>query len=171
MTDFTRMTGALEVVVDAVSILMSWRTVPSFRARVLHRLGDDVEREYQMEARPRALSYRLVEVGSGKADEFEGESRRLVSNSSELEYRIHMLAFEPLPVRLAFPMSLGIWGRATDGYRITGGTAEGSEIVLSLAHVQQGDLQGSLIIDRARRMAIRLDTPTEACRYERVEPI
>lgn len=171
MADFAPAVGELDVVMDAVRILMSWRTVPSFRARVLYRLGNDTEREYELEAQPRELSYRLIDVTTGRVDQFIGETRQLISADSEMEYHPYMLTFEPLPVRLAFPMSLGIWGRSTDGYRIVGGTANSDNITLSLAHNKHPDLFGSLTVSGSRRMALRLDTPTEKCRYEGVEPL
>jgi hypothetical protein len=167
----TSSTREVDVVMEAVSILMAWRTAPNFRARVFHRIAGDTEREYELEAEPRECSYRLVEVETGAVDQFVGETRRLTSGTVSLDFHVYMVAFEPPAARLAFPMSLGVWGRPTDGYRMVGGHRVGDTIVVRLVHISQPALNGSLTVSRSSRMAVRLDTPTETCRYEGIEPL
>ncbi len=171
MSAATSPASTLVPVVDAITILMSWRTIGSFRARVHHELGAEPVRTYDLEARPRQLSYRLVDVDSGRLDSFDGESRELVEAGKRVEYHTHMLVFEPLPARLAFPLSLGIWGRSFDDYRIVDGADDGDQIVLSLAHTHASDVSGTLTVSRTERKAVRLDTPTQKIRYESVEPL
>lgn len=160
-----------ERLVEALEILMSWRAARGFRARVFHSLYGESEREYELEARPRELTYRLVEALTGRVDEFEGSNGRLVNGGHTVEYNVHMVKFEPLPVRLAFPMSLGIWGRPSDSYRIAGAAEEDDDIILTLVHMKDPKLVGSLAVSRKDRTAQRLNTPTESCRYEDVEPL
>ncbi|WP_152631061.1 hypothetical protein [Agreia bicolorata] len=163
-------TNEVGVIVDAISILMSWRTRPNFTARAIHRNGFEAERESTLDARPRKLSYSLVDSSSGRLDEFDGESRRLVVGGELTEYSVDFLTFEPLPVRLAFPLALSIWGRKNDAYTIVDGIRDDEFIVLTLEHSADAAVQGTLTIDTVRGLAVRLDTPTEACRYEDIEP-
>lgn len=171
MTVAASFTSRVTPVVDAISILMAWRTLGGFRARVHFQLGADPPRKYDLEARTRELSYRLVDVESGQVDSFDGESRELVEADKRVEYRTHLLVFEPLPARLAFPLSLGIWGRSFDDYRISYGEDEGDNIVLSLVNTRASDVTGTLTVSRTERKAMRLDTPTQQIRYESVEPL
>lgn len=158
-------------VIDAISILMAWRTLGDFRARVTHTLGADDPREYDLTMRPRVGSYRLVDVATGRVDSFDNESREIVAGNETSRLEAHMLVFEPLPVRLAIPTSLGIWGRSFDDYRIDGGYDTGDHIVLTLVHTRASDVVGTLTVSRPERKAVRLDTPTQSIRYESVEPL
>jgi hypothetical protein len=71
----------------------------------------------------------------------------------------------------AFPLSLDIWGRPGDGYRITGAVGDDEQVTLTLEHQKDTTLVGRLVVDRSRRIAVRLDTPTLAIRYRDIQPI
>lgn len=171
MTAATSPESTLPTVVDAISILMAWRTIGNFRARVQFELGADQPRQYDLEMYPRKGSYRLVDVETGRVDSFDGESRELVTADERVKYHAHMLVFEPLPVRLAIPTSLGIWGRSFDDYRIVHGENAADDIVLTLVNTRAGNVSGTLTVSRSQRKAVRLDTPTQKIRYESVEPL
>ena len=171
MTDLTSPRSKLSPVIDAISILMAWRTTGNFQARVHHQLGAEPSSEYQLEARPRQSSYRLVSKETGLVDSFDAVSRSLISAGERVEYRDNMLVFEPLPVRLAFPLSLGIWGRSFDDYRIVDGASAGDDIILSLSNTRDPQIAGLLTVSRAQRKAVRLDTPTQKIVYESIEPL
>lgn len=157
---------------EGLSLLMSWRLVGRFRAHVVHRLGDSPERAYQLDANPRHLSYQLVNIETGKVDSYEWLDRRRVVQGKDEEETVFALTPEPLAARLAFPLSLGVWGRSFDDYRFTGEAKRHDGLLdLVLVHSKDPALQGLLSINPSRRQAVRLDTPTQYLAYESIEPL
>lgn len=160
----------LEVVLQGISVLMNWRLARSIAATVFAMTWQDL-REYELEVRPRELSYVLKDKVSGVIDEYHWPSTTQISSGEPVVIGPGTIAFEPLPVRLAFPQSLSIWGRSTDSWRICSGRREPGEIILGLRHRKDVHLDGTLTIDLDLGMAVRLDTPMESYHYENVEPL
>lgn len=167
----TENASELDTVMEAISILHAWRTRGNITQRVRHRFAGEPAREYEVVADPGTLSYRVTDTETGVVDSFDGVTRTLVVGGVEHPYDLSMIVFEPRPARLAFPLALGIWGTSTGGYRITGGTDAGDDIVLDLAHGTDDTLRGTLTVSRPHRMAIRLETPHETLAYTDLRPV
>ena len=159
----------LGVIVQGIGALMAWRTVPAFSATVVYELGDDARR-YHFVARPIRPAYSLVDMKSGLVDSYDAVTREYVTESEPHDLDYHWLTPEASPARLAFPMSLLIWGRRIDAWRIGSGTRNGNELALGLVSTQDPQFRGSLTVDLEFGMAVRFDTPFEKIWYEGVEP-
>ena len=159
----------LSLTVDAVAVLLDWRKRAAFRCVADVRHGDRID-SYELEAQPRDLSYRVTNTKTGMIESFDPQSRMLREGNTERPLEVNQLATEPLAARLAFPLSLGIWGRPGDSYRITGATRRENAVIVSLVHQRDTTLTGKLTIDTDRRTAIRLDTPTLGVEYRAIQP-
>ena len=160
---------ALSTVLEGVAILLDWRKRAAFQSDVIVRLGNDCH-EYRVTARPRELFYEVASVQAGTVESFDPRSGVIREGAFERALEPFQLATEPMAVRLAFPVSLGIWGRPGDSYRMTGARRTGGRLVMALAHQTDHSLTGELVIDLDRRTAIQLDTPTLGIEYRDIQP-
>lgn len=156
--------NALGSVLEAVAILLDWRKRPTWQSGVVVRMGSE-SREYRVTVSPRDLNYEVVDVQTGRVQSFDSRSGLIREGSSERPLEPYQLSTEPMAVRLAFPVSLGIWGRPGDSYRMTGARRTEDRLVVALAHEADPSLTGELTIDVKRRIAIRLNTPTIGIEY------
>lgn len=164
--------GSLDTVMEGVSLLMQWQRIPRFREIVWCQIGASGETgKYVLEVSPRDYAYSLQNVETGEISSFDGRTRELVSDGDPVPYDLSMLIFEPMPTRLAFPMSLGIWGRDHDNFRIVGGESTGQLIVLELASRDSPEISGKLILDKTRSKAIGFVSPILKIWYEADEEI
>lgn len=161
--------GELETVMLGVAALMAWRTVPPFAAIVVHELGSETRR-FRIDADPMRAAYALLDLQSGSVDSYDPVAGEYVIESQAVEFDHRMLTPEPSPARLAFPLSLLIWGRPQDNWRVFSGSRSRHEINLELISQIEPSVRGELRINRHSNMAVRLDTPTEKIWYETVEP-
>ena len=156
-------------VIDGVAVLLDWRKRSDFRCLADVRFVDQVH-EYQVVAQPRELSYQVTNAVTGVVESYDPKTGILREGDSERLADASQLATEPIAARLAFPLSLGIWGRPGDSYQISGATRSENELVLSLRHQEDPSLIGVLVVDQGRRTAIRLDTPTLGIEYRDIQP-
>lgn len=165
----------LDLLLEGISILMDWRNIGPFSATVFHKLTGEDEEIFSLKASPADLTYELTNLRTGDIERFDSATGKVHSHGHESDFAPHMFIFEPLPVRLAFTPALGIWGRSSDDYRLTGAITpsdahDTDSIVLTLSHMLDKSVTGTLAISRHHRHAVRLDTPTQTCRYESIEP-
>jgi len=159
----------LSTILEGVAILLDWRKRAAFQTDVTVRLGND-SRNYHVTARPRELSYEVASVETGTVESFDPRSGMIREGTSERPLEPYQIGTEPMAVRLAFPVSLGIWGRPGDSYRMTGARRTADQLVVALVHQADPSLTGELVIDLGRRKAVRLDTPTLGIEYRDIQP-
>lgn len=156
-----------ETFVDALAVIMSWRRIGAFRASVRSCNGAGAEKRYTLEANTLRLTYTLWNLESGQVEHFDGEARtRSFGRSMET---IHPGEFTPesVPARLAFPLSLLIWGRGVDNYRFTGKAQRTAmETRLELIHTRDETMRGTLTLDHRWRMLTALESPVDSLVYE-----
>jgi len=111
----------------------------------------------------------LCERADRAIDSYDAATGNYVSANERRDLEPNQFMTEPLAARLAFPISLGVWGRPSDSYRMIGASRLGDEILIRLEHQTDPHLFGSVTIDTEKRLVTRLDTPTETCRYQDVE--
>lgn len=158
--------------INALSMIMSWRHVGAFRATVHSRTGNNPEKRYSLEANPRLLRYTLQDLDTGSVEQFDGEARARSFNGSTETVHPGEMTPEAVAARLAFPMSLLIWGRAIDNYRFTGAvTRSGDHTAIGIEHVRDKSLHGSLILDERRRMLTKLESAADYLSYEDISAI
>jgi hypothetical protein len=159
----------LTLVLHAVALLLDWRKRAPFHCDATVRFVDE-SLQYRVVARPRHLSYEVTNVQTGVAESLDSSIRMIPDGVTDKLQQQNQINTEPMAVRLAFPLSLGIWGRPSDSYRISGAHQRGNEFALTLTHQQQPGLVGELVIDQGRQTAIRLSTPTLTIEYRNIQP-
>lgn len=155
---------------EAIAILLDWRKRSSFRCTAEVLEGGQLL-EFDVTAWPRVQSYSVRNADTGAVYGFDAHTGIMREVSDERPLLANQLSTEPVAARLAFPLSLGIWGRPGDSYRLTDAVEEGEAIMVAVEHQQNSAMVGSLTIDRNRRQAVRLDTPTLSIRYRDIQPV
>lgn len=159
-----------EILVRAMTLLMSGPLIPSCRAQVALRQGTDSPVEFfVIDASPRDLVYTLHRADGELVDDYDGYTHTRRSESPVQDVPRNSFSVEHMAARLAFPLSLPIWGRSFDNYRLTGeAVREGEDIELALVHTKDDRLKGSLLVSDDLRMAVKLDTPTLMIEYTEI---
>ena len=125
----------LENVLSAVAILTDWRKRSPFRCSAHVMFGNSDSEEFAVLAQPVELSYEVGNTKTGFVESFDPQTGMIRSGNEERYREVNQIITEPMAVRLAFPLSLGIWGRPGDSYRINGGSRKGTRtITLNLVH-------------------------------------
>ncbi|WP_146085867.1 hypothetical protein [Rathayibacter sp. AY1D9] len=165
--DFDR-DGETSILLDAVAVMANWRRRSPFRCRAFRRTPERTE-TYRLEVRPVEASFSCVDERTGTVDAYDAPTGRYVSGGEERPLDRWQLLPEPLAARLAFPLNLPVWGRPSDGYRMTGASIDGALTVIRLRHQADDRVRGTMTVDPRLRLVTRFDTPTETCWYEDVE--
>ena len=69
----------------------------------------------------------------------------------------------PFELRIAFPLALPIWDRASDEWRMLSAEQNGDEVTITLVHREHRALRSTLVVDTARRLVSSFTTPTDSC--------
>ncbi|WP_447913832.1 hypothetical protein [Microbacterium phyllosphaerae] len=156
--------------VRAMTLLMSGPLIPSCHARVALRQGADAPVEhFVIDASPRDLVYTLHRADGELVDDYDGYTRTRRSELPVQDIPRNSVNVEHFAARLAFPLSLPVWGRSFDSYRFTGEAVEdGDQIELALVHTKDDRVTGALTVSDDFRMAVKLDTPTLLIEYTEI---
>lgn len=159
-----------ESLMDAVAILSDWRLVQTFRCEaLLTDPSSGVIQRFDVHAEPNHLSYSVTETATGKQWTYDDATRTAEIDGHVMHQQPYHLLTEPLPVRLAFPVALPVWGRGHDTYRMIDAHEDGDEIIVGLRGRTDRALSGTLAIDVVRGLATRIDTPTLQLEYRGIE--
>ncbi|MCP1427956.1 hypothetical protein J3D45_000454 [Microbacterium foliorum] len=159
-----------QLLVRAMTLLMSGPLIPSCRAQVALRVGADapVDR-FLIDASPRDLVYTVYRADGELVDDYDGYTHTRRGETPVQDIPRNSFNVEHFAARLAFPLSLPVWGRSFDNYRFTGeALVEGEHIQLALVHTKDDRLKGSLLVSDDLRMAVKLDTPTLLIEYTEI---
>ncbi|OUE22004.1 hypothetical protein BFL36_10550 [Clavibacter michiganensis] len=159
---------SLDVLAEAVGILVDQPRRPSYRCRVVSQMGTTVQ-QHELVVRPLVGSYVCTDLATGLVDSSDGVSRVRIVGGEPQEMLAHGFPSVPLPARLAFPLQLPIWGRSNQ-YRMTGATRHAQEIIVELTHVRDPHLRGTLTVDTGRLLVTRLDAMGDLLHRMEVEP-
>lgn len=151
-----------ELFVEALAVLMSWRRIGKFSSRVCYRIGvGEALTTVMLIADPMRLTYTITSKDGEVREECDGFNHTLSHDGQMEVLQVENLVYEAYAARLAFPLSLPIWGRSFDDYRLTGEANRATDgIELQLVHARDSRLRGTLTVSVPLRMAVRLDTPT-----------
>jgi hypothetical protein len=160
-----------EIEWKAIAILTEWRLVSTFRCIAVKRSRfDDESSSYEVHAEPCHSSYFLTDLATGRVSSYDDYRReRITGGIPEVVYP-YQFHGEAIPARLAFPMSLSVWGRRNDTYRMVKAVEDGERLTVNLVNKKDPDDAGRLVIDVARRAVVELDTSSLWLTYEGVEP-
>ena len=133
-------------------------------------MGADAPVElFLIDASPRDLVYTLHRADGELVDDYDGYTHTRRSATPVQDIPRNSFKVEHLAARLAFPLSLPVWGRSFDNYRFTGeAIEEAAHIRLALVHTKDDRLKGSLLVSDDLRMAVKLDTPTLMIEYTEI---
>lgn len=155
---------------DAVAVMTDWRVVLPFQCEVIERNENGaVSQIFHLHAEPRHSSYALTDTHSGVAHVYDDATRTLMSAGQAVHRETNSLVMGPVPVRLAFPMDLPIWGRTRDQFRMVGAMRHGDQIEVSIRGKEDRELSGSLRVDLSRRLVTYIDAPTLHLEYRGIE--
>ncbi|KFF58022.1 hypothetical protein JF66_21750 [Cryobacterium sp. MLB-32] len=68
----------------------------------------------------------------------------------------------PFELQLAFPLTMLIWDRARDEWRMDSADEDGDQIIVHLIHRELPQLKAELTVDTVRRLAVSFITPADA---------
>ncbi|MAL57608.1 MAG: hypothetical protein CL682_10675 [Brevundimonas sp.] len=146
---------------DVVALLSDWRMVRPFECdAVVKWKVSGKESLVRVHADPRHSSYTAVDSQSGEVWSYDDQSRRTVFAGQVVERHPYDLPYAPDSVQLAFPLTLPIWGRRADRFRMVAVSEHERQFVVALEG--QGEWRGygaELSIDRGRGVAVRFDAP------------
>jgi len=159
-----------EIEWKAIAILTSWRLVPTFRCTaVIRSRFDEESSSYELHAEPRHSSYFLTDLVTGRVSSYDDYRRERITGGIPVAVYPYDYRAEAIPARLAFPMSLSVWGRRSDAYRMVKAVEDGERLTVDLVNRKDPDDVGRLVIDVARRAVVELDTSSLWLTYEGVE--
>jgi hypothetical protein len=158
-----------EVELRAVALITDWRKVSTFRCRAVVGSGGEAS-EFELHAEPNHSSYYCTDLATGRVSAYDDATRERITFSTVVPVYPYEVNSEALPARLAFPLSLGIWGRRGDAYRMVRAVEHGDRMVVEIANNGDAAVVGELSIDVARRAIVRLDSPSLTISYEEIEP-
>ena len=128
--------------------------------------GTDIE-QYAIVVHPRALSWQATSLRTGRIESFDPHTLSLHSGEDVMQLSVDRIPRSfPEAVKLAFPLSLPIWGRHHDEYHPMSLEERDNDVVLILRHQKDKALFGSFTFDRESGRAKRLATPTYVLRQE-----
>jgi hypothetical protein len=158
-----------ESLMKAVALMTDWRMVGTFRCRAVMSEGSETD-EYELHAEPSHSSYRLTDLQGGRVSSYDDTTRERVTSDVVTPVHPYELRSEPLPVRLAFPLSLPVWGRTGDSYWMVRAIENGGRLIVELALRELAAVTGELTIDVRRRAVVRFETIDSTLAYEDIEP-
>lgn len=156
---------------NAVAIMTDWRLVRTFACEVvLHDLQTQHAQVFDLHAEPMHSSYTLTERVTGREQSYDDATRTLATEGQTKQRQPNDLLTDPVPVRLAFPLSLPIWGRRHDTYWMADARQQGRTLAVHLVGKEDATLSGALTIDLELGLAVRIDAPTLQLEYRGIVP-
>lgn len=119
-------------------------------------------RQYRIFADPRGLLWSSEDLSSGVTHSFDPETMKRRTGTEELATFVQQIPFSfHESVKLAFPLSLAIWGRRSDTYVPIAVEETDERSTLLLRHQQDRALFGSASFDPKSGRMMRLALPDE----------
>ncbi len=128
-------------------------------------MGTGEAKEYDLHAEPNHSSYLCVEHGTGRRFGYDDHERTLETAGHSQTVMPYQVNPEMWAARLAFPMSLNVWGRPNDTYRMVTASRREGLITVRLEASKYPGLEGRLVIDETRAVTVELDTPELSLQY------
>jgi len=149
-----------EYLSTSIGIAMSGGDGHPFTARSFSQYGSDVQ-QWDVAVVPASFEWSSTHLTSGRTESFDPATLSLNTDGSVLRLTPDRIPCTfPDQVKLAFPLSLPIWGRPRDEYHPVSVEDHEEGAVLLLRHSKDPGLFGSLTFDRASGRARRLATPS-----------
>lgn len=161
---------SMATLMAAIGCMADWRLVRTFTCEVVVREEHGRVATFELHAEPMHSSYSLVNTTSGIEESYDDASRTIVTDGTPVERMPNALLTEPLPARLAFPMSLPIWSRRHDLYRMTGAQREGNLVTVALEDRTDPARTGTLTVDLDQSLAVKINAPTLGIEYRGIAP-
>lgn len=132
-----------------------------FEATSTSQYGNVIE-QWTIVVIPGTFYWSARSLGSGKIQSFDPKTLSLYDGDESIQLSLDRIPHSfPEPVKLAFPLSLPIWGRHRDDYHPISVEDQDNDTVLMLRHQKDKGIFGSFTFDRETGRAKRLVTPTQ----------
>lgn len=141
-----------------------------YEATSTSQYGSDIE-QWAILVVPGTFYWSSRSLRTGRTESFDPQSLSLQNGEDSMQLSLDRIPHSfPDSVKLAFPLSLPIWGRRRDEYHPVSVEEQDNDIVLLLRHQKDKSIFGSFTFDRESGRAMRLVTPTLLLRQE-VQPL
>lgn len=132
-----------------------------FTARSICQYGGEVQ-QWDVAVVPASFEWSSTHLISGRTESFDPATLSLIADGNAFRLTPDRIPGTfPDQVKLAFPLSLPIWGRPRDQYHPVSVEDHDEGSVLLLRNSKDPGLFGSLTFDRTSGRAKRLATPSE----------
>lgn len=155
-----------EALAMAIGAAIGGGSTHQFEAISTSQHGNDVE-QWAIVAVPGTFHWSAKSLRTGRMQSFDPDTLSLRDGEDSRELSLHRIPHSfPEAVKLAFPLSLPIWGRNRDEYHPISAEQQDTDIVLILRHQKDQAIFGSYTFDRESGRAKRLVTPTQVLQQE-----
>jgi hypothetical protein len=111
---------------------------------------------------PGSFYWSARSLGTGRIESFDPKTLSLDDGEESIQLSLDRIPHSfPESVKLAFPLSLPIWGRRRDEYHPIAVEGQDDDTVLMLRHQADRSIFASFTFDRETGRAKRLVTPTQ----------
>ncbi|WP_309105327.1 hypothetical protein [Arthrobacter sp.] len=132
-----------------------------FEATSRSQYGNVIE-QWAIVVIPGTFYWSARSLGTGRIESFDPNTLSLHDGEESRQLSLDRIPSSfPESVKLAFPLSLRIWGRERDQYHPISVEDHDNDTVLILRHQKDKSIFGSFTFDRETGRAKRLVTPTQ----------
>lgn len=153
---------------EVLPILVAPRRYQPVQLTATEQYGSQLA-EYDVWANPLTGAWRAGDRNTGDLDSYDPATREYRLAGELQETHPGQWGLEPEVVRLALPITLGVWGRGTDPWRMVSAASTGEELLVTLRNTRDDHLLGSLTVSKRLEMVTRFDTPAGCIRYRDIE--
>lgn len=161
--------SSAELLISAVlPIMVAPRRYQAVQLTAIEQYGTHLA-EHDVWANPLTGAWRATDRSTGDVDSYDPTTREYRLAGELQEMYPGQWGIEPEVVRLALPITLGVWGRGTDPWRMVSAAEAEDEFLVSLRSTRDDHLLGSLTVSKQLEMATRFDTPVGCIHYRDIE--
>jgi len=147
-----------DALIAAISVLVDGDARTHLGGTITHHTnGEDRRVSFTADGRTGAWEYKIGRLTGSRDDQgnvverIGGRGEDMVGNSDRV----------PFELQLLFPLTMLIWDRAGDEWRMDSAIEDGDHVTVHLVHREQPQCTAELTVDTARRLATRFSTPTD----------
>jgi len=153
---------------ETVSELLDWARVSPFAARFTQSDTNGTSSS-DVAVNPRTGAWRTRDIQTGRSLRYSPETHLIYVNDEE-DGQPASDGQRPQhqSVRMAFPLSLDIWGRRSDSFRPVDVERSGGEAILLLRHRTEPAIYGSARLDTSRGLLTAVQSPLYSWAFQDV---
>jgi len=158
--DGLKMSDAL---IKAISVLVDGDARTHLSGVIVHRThGEDRKIPFTADGRTGEWAYSIGRMTASR-DRYGNVVQRIGRGAEDRGGNADHVPFE---LRIIFPLTLLIWDRAGDEWRMVSADEDGDQVTVHLVDREHPQLTAELTVDTARRLAVRFSTPGDTISVE-----